>query len=62
MTARGVADPRSRLCSAFRAAGGVPAAVALLAFGPDRRIVRDALAILAALLCGEGEPCQGTPP
>lgn len=37
-----------------RAAGGVPAAVALLAFVPDRRIVRDALAVLAALLCGEG--------
>lgn len=32
----------------------MPAAVALLAFGPDRRIVRDALAVLAALMCGEG--------
>lgn len=28
--------------------------MALLAFGPDRCIVRDALAVLAALLCGEG--------
>ena len=37
-----------------RAAGGVPVAVALLAFGPDRSIVRDALAVLSALMCGEG--------
>lgn len=40
--------------TAFRSAGGVPVAVALLAFGPDRCIVRDALALLTALLCGEG--------
>jgi hypothetical protein len=37
-----------------RAAGGVPVAVALLGFGADRRIVRDALAVLSALMCGEG--------
>ncbi len=40
--------------AAFRNAGGLPVAVALLAFGPDRCIVRDALAVLTALLCGEG--------
>ena len=40
--------------TAFREAGGVAIAVALLASGPDRRIVRDALAVLVALLCGGG--------
>jgi hypothetical protein len=42
-----------------RAAGGVPVAVALLASGADRRIVRDALAVLSALMCGEGEVSAG---
>lgn len=34
--------------------GGIPTAIALLASGPDRRIVRDALAVLVAVLCKEG--------
>ena len=39
---------------AFRAAAGISTSTALLAFGPDRRIVRDALGVLVSLLCGEG--------
>lgn len=38
----------------FQEAGGVTIAVALLASGPDCRIVRDALGVLVALLCGRG--------